>query len=52
MSEVPLVLARVLRMVIYLLFFFMTLEHSVGTKVYEPEIRAHLGTAAHFCKVV
>ena len=25
---------------------------SSDTKVYEPEIRARLGTAAHFCEVV
>ena len=46
------VLARVLRMMIFLLFFVITLEPCVGTKVYEPEIRALLGTGANFYKVV
>ena len=30
--------------------FFSSLELS-DTKVFEPQIRALLGTAAHFCKV-
>ena len=29
-----------------------SLELSVDTKVYEPSVRARLGTAAHFCEVV
>ena len=34
-------------------FLFITLEHRIERyKVYEPYMRARLGTAAHFCKVV
>ena len=29
-----------------------TLDPQPCTKVYEPEIQARLGTAAHFCEVV
>ena len=44
-----------------LFFFFFTLVTGPGrslslkmsdTRVYEPQIRARLGTAAHFCRVV
>jgi len=41
---------------IYVWYFFSSLLHSSlelsDTKVYEPYVRALLGTAAHFCKVV
>ena len=34
-------------------FFFITLGLQLSdTKVYEPEIRALLGTASHFCEAV
>ena len=37
----------------YLIFFCFTLGLELsGTKVYEPEIQALLGTASHFCEAV
>ena len=42
-------------------FFFFTLVTGprrslslklIDTRVYEPQIRAHLGTTAHFCRMV
>ena len=36
-----------------LFFFFITLGLELGdTKVYDPSIRALLGTASHYCEAV
>ena len=37
----------------FFFFFFITLKPRVSNaQVYQPEIRALLGTASHFCEVV
>ena len=33
-------------------FFLLSSQELIGTKVYEPEVRGRLATAAHFCKAV
>jgi len=38
---------------VFFFFFFITLGLELSDKkVYEPEIRALLGTASHFCEAV
>ena len=49
---------RPAKLKIRLIYFFITLmtgprkSFSLKLRVYEPQIRARLGTTAHFCKVV
>ena len=64
MSEVPLYLeceAEHLGVHVAFFFFFSTLDTGPGrslslklsdARVYEPQIRARLGTTAHLCEVV